>query len=492
MLINLVLSIIILTLSGFTKADRDKINELYQLTSAIQNHTSLVHGQWSLYVLDTETGKTIIDINGQKSLAPASNLKLVTSAVALSILGEEKQFTTSLEYTGVLNSYGILSGDLIINGEGDPTLGSSSFENATPMDTLIDEWVQAIKSEGIKEIKGQIIGDDSYLDYMPVPPEYYWRDMGNYYAAGTSGLSINENLYYLFFKPARVVGDEAIVIRTEPLVPGLTFINHMKTGPVGSGDNGFIYAAPWQYTHQLEGTVPAGKKEFSIKGALPDPANFCAQLLHRRLSENGITIHGQPTTTRETNIPKKKRTIFYSVISAPLKDIVYMFNKRSVNFYGEQLIRIVGREIKGTGSLENGIEATEEWLEDKHIYTDGLFLHDGSGLSRANATPTRFLAELLDVVASEPFFESYYNSLSIAGDPNDIGYMSDMCSGTSAAYNLRAKTGSINRVRAHSGYVRSKSNKLLSFSMIANEYVGSRGTVDRLHEKVMILLAELP
>jgi D-alanyl-D-alanine carboxypeptidase/D-alanyl-D-alanine-endopeptidase (penicillin-binding protein 4) len=356
----------------------------------------------------------------------------------------------------------------------------------------MDEWVRSIKREGIKEIKGQIIADDSYLDYMPVPPEYYWRDMGNYYAAGTSGLSINENLYHLVFKPANVVGKEAIVIRTEPLVPGLTFINHMKTGPVGSGDKGFIYAAPWQYTHQLEGTVPAGKKEFSIKGALPDPAKFCAQLLHQRLTESGIAIDGQPTTARETLLPMNKRIVFYSVVSAPLKDIIYTFNKRSVNFYGEQLIRIVGREVKGIGSLENGIEATEEWLKNKNIYTDGLFLHDGSGLSRANAIPTRFFAELLDAVTRESFFESYYNSLGIAGDPDDDGYMSDMCSGTSAAYNLRAKTGSINRVRAHSGYVRSKSNKLLSFSMIANEYTGSRGTVDRLHEKVMIMLAELP
>ena len=119
----------------------------------------------------------IIDINGQKSLAPASNIKLVTSAVALATLGEKKQFTTSLEYTGEISNNGMLTGDLIIRGEGDPTLGSSSFEGAIPMDSLMDIWVWAIESQGIKEIEGRIIGDDSYLDYMPVPPEYYWRDM---------------------------------------------------------------------------------------------------------------------------------------------------------------------------------------------------------------------------------------------------------------------------------------------------------------------------
>ena len=100
----------------------------------------------------------------------------------------------------------------------------------------------------------------------------------------------------------------------------------MKTGPVGSGDKGFIYAAPWQYIHQLEGTIPAGKKEFSIKGALPDPAKFCAQLLHRRLTENDIKISREPTTTRKSTIPDNGRTVFYSISSPLLKDIIYKFS----------------------------------------------------------------------------------------------------------------------------------------------------------------------
>jgi D-alanyl-D-alanine carboxypeptidase/D-alanyl-D-alanine-endopeptidase (penicillin-binding protein 4) len=299
-------------------------------------------------------------------------------------------------------------------------------------------------------------------------------------------------MYHLYFKPANKVGQKAIVIRAEPEVPDLVFFNHMKTGPVGSGDKGFIYGAPWQYLHQLEGTIPAGVKEFSIKGALPDPAKFAAHSLYNRLISNKITVSGDIFTVRELNRVDKSRKPFNITKSPPLKEIIYRLNKKSVNIYTEQLLKIIGKEFKGEGSLQNGISVYKDWLEEHNIYTDGLFIHDGSGLSRANGTPTRFFAEMLSSIRSETYFETYYNSLGIAGDPNDIGYMKNMCKGTRAANNVRAKTGLINRVRAHSGYVSTRSGEQLAFSMIANDYQGSYRAIDKLHEKIMIQLAELP
>jgi D-alanyl-D-alanine carboxypeptidase/D-alanyl-D-alanine-endopeptidase (penicillin-binding protein 4) len=409
-------------------------------------------------------------------------------------LGEDRQFKTYLEYSGTIDKNGTLSGNIFIRGEGDPTLGSSEMTNVLPLPDLIDQWVKIIRSQGIKKINGNIIADDSYLDYMPLSGVWYWEDMGNYYAAGTSGLCINENMYRLYFLPGNKVGHKATVLRTDPIVPGLEFINHMKTGPVGSGDKGFIYGAPWQYIHQLEGTIPAGKKEFSIKGALPDPAKFAAGYLFDQLVNKKISVSGKISTIRELGVVNKKRKQFHVVTSPTLKEIIYRLNKRSVNIYTEQLLKILGKEFKGTGTFENGVDVLEEWLESRNIYNDGLFLHDGSGLSPANATPTKFYAELLSSICSDSFFDTYYRSLSIAGDPNDNGYMKKMCKGTRAAKNVRGKTGlMINvRVRAHSGYVSTRSGKLLSFSMIANDYSGSYRTIDRIHEKIMIQLAELP
>jgi D-alanyl-D-alanine carboxypeptidase/D-alanyl-D-alanine-endopeptidase (penicillin-binding protein 4) len=492
MFTSLVTIVIFLLSSVIPDSGENTYQELNRFVKSVPKMQNLKHGLWSVFVLNTETGKVLLDINGEKSLAPASNLKLLTSAVALSILGSEKRFKTYLEYNGTITRDGTLTGDIFIRGEGDPTLGSGQIPDVLPLPELMDQWVEAIQSKGIRKIEGNIIADDSYLDFMPLPGDWFWEDMGNYYAAGTSGLCINENMYRLYFRPGKKVGNPATVLRTDPNVPGLEFINHMKTGAVGSGDNGFIYGAPWQYIHQLEGTVPAGVNEFSIKGALPDPARFAAGCLYDHLVKNKISVTGKIATVREIGTESQKRHQFSVITSPALKEIVYRLNKKSVNIYTEQLLKILGKEMKGSGTFENGFEVLEEWLDDKNIYNDGLFLHDGSGLSRANATPTRFFAELLKAISNDAIFNDYYHSLSVAGDPNDIGYMKNMCKGTRAAKNLRAKTGLINRVRAHSGYVSTRSGVRLSFSMIANDYKGSYRAIDRIHEKIMIQLAELP
>ena len=488
-----IFTLITLTLNLPVSGNKENAyQDLNRLAISIPQMTNLKHGQWGVYVINTESNKVLLDINGEKSLAPASNLKLLTSAVALSLLGESRTFNTYLEYSGSIDNGGTLSGNLYIRGEGDPTLGSSEMNGVSSLSSLMDNWLEAIQTEGIKDIKGDIIADDSYLDYMPLPGDWFWEDMGNYYAAGTSGLCINENMYRLYFRPADKVGGSATVIRIEPEVPDLVFFNHMKTGAIGSGDKGFIYGAPWQYLHQLEGTIPAGVKEFSIKGALPDPAKFAAQSLYDQLIRNKIMVSGNIFTARELNKVDKTRKLFHVTKSPPLKEIIYRLNKRSVNIYTEQLLKIIGKEFKGEGSLQNGISVYKDWLEKHNIYTDGLFIHDGSGLSRANGTPTRFFAEMLSAIRSENFFDTFYNSLGIAGDPDDIGYMKNMCKGTRAAKNVRAKTGLINRVRAHSGYVSTRSGQQLAFSMIANDYQGSYRAIDKLHEKIMIQLAELP
>jgi len=252
---------------------QSKYSKLENIAEKAVNHSALTHGFWSLYAVNSETGKVIIDVNSQKAMAPASNQKLLTSAAALALIGPDVVLHTYLEYTGTIQN-GVLQGDLFIRGEGDPTLGSCAFDTANCMDRQTMRWVDAVKKLGITKIDGNIIGDDSYLDHMPLPGAWQWTDIGNYYAANTSGLCFNENLYYLFFKPAKYAGGDATVITTNPIVPNLEFFNHMKTGPRGSGDKGFIFAAPWQNLHQLEGTIPAGVKEFSIKGSLPDPALF--------------------------------------------------------------------------------------------------------------------------------------------------------------------------------------------------------------------------
>jgi D-alanyl-D-alanine carboxypeptidase/D-alanyl-D-alanine-endopeptidase (penicillin-binding protein 4) len=265
----------------------------------------------------------------------------------------------------------------------------------------------------------------------------------------------------------------------------------MKTGKKGSGDNGYIYGAPWQWLQQLEGTIPAGVKEFSIKGALPDPAKFTAQYLKKEFEKTGISIQGLPLKIQETKKQQSKRKLLYTHSSPHLKEIVYHLNKRSVNLYAEQLLKLLGKKIKGQGTLESGLDVITAWLQENNISDDGLFLLDGSGLSRANAVTTKFFVELLEGMSNKPTFNTFYNSFPIAGDPDDNGTMRHLCKGSVAAKKLRAKTGGHNRVRAHTGYVYLKSGDLICFSMIANNYSGTDRTIDKLHEKIMIELAAL-
>jgi D-alanyl-D-alanine carboxypeptidase/D-alanyl-D-alanine-endopeptidase (penicillin-binding protein 4) len=482
-------TVLILFSSLSAQTDFEAVNRIAQ---EIQSDSILQHGQWGFCAAFATSGAMIADFGGNQSLIPASGLKLLTSAAALCLLGEDYTFFTYLEYDGEIDVDGTLLGNLYLRGAGDPSLGSDQIEGALPLDSLYQHWLQKIDSAGIRAIEGNIIGDDAYLDYMSIPDYFPWIHMGNYYGAGASGLTINDNLYHLYFKPGQKVGDPAEVLRTEPEIPGIQFFNEMKTGPEGSGDNGYIYAAPGQLLQYLRGTIPMRVSEFSIKGSIPDPAKFAAQHLASLLRQEGIDVTGTAFSIREIPSSVKPRILIDELNSPPLRNIIYRLNKVSFNLYAEQLLKVIGKTRLNNGSSEGGIKAVENWLTQNGLSMDGLFYLDGSGLSRSNAITPRIFVELLVFMSKQKVFTSYFNSLGIAGDPDDIGYMKNMCVGTAAAQNLRAKTGTILRVRSHSGYVRTRSGTLLCFSMIANNFTGSSRRIDQLHEKLMIALAELP
>ena len=158
--------------------------------------------------------------------------------------------------------------------------------------------------------------------------------------------------------------------------------------------------------------------------------------------------------------------------------------------YAEQLLKILGKQFNGQGSYESGLKVIKNWLKSNQISTDDLFLYDGSGLTRSNGVTTKFIVNLLSAMKKKSTFNDFYNSLPIAGDSTDIGGIKKLCVGTNAANNLRAKTGGHDRVRAHSGYVHNQSGELIAFSMIAKDYKASSRKIDKLHEKIMIQLAD--
>ena len=484
----------IITLTIFvllhTISTAQDLSSLNKLVEKYQNSKLLKNSMWSLHARYLDSGKEILDQNSNISVAPASNMKLFTSSAALEILGEDHRFITKLYYDGNVDNKGNLNGNIYIVGGGDPSLGYDLVKGSLPLDELLLAWVKAINDKGIKKINGDIIADDLLYEAKPIPDMWDWIDIGNYYGTSSTALTINNNLYFLYFKPSDKVDETAEVLRMKPNIPGLTFANYMKTGAKGSGDNGYIYCAPFQYNATLRGTIPAGVNEFSIKGAIPDPPLFAAQELSRALRENNITVKGKPTKILTAKKYDKTKLIT-ETISPPLKDIVYIVNKRSDNLYTEMLLKAVGLKAKGKGDIESGTDAVKEFLQKNEIDSNGLIMYDGCGLSRSDAITTKMMVDLLEMLTKKEYFDSFYNSLAVVGDPADIGFFKSMGRGTEIEKNAHIKSGVITGVRAYSGYLKDKKGRTIVFSLVANNFNGEGSDVSFVHKKIMIELAKL-
>ena len=476
------------TLLFFLLALSLSAQDIVQKVGRYQKSESLNNAQWSVYAKYVESGEVIVDHNGSWSLTPASGLKLISTAFALDVLGSDYRFETILYADGNRNGYQ-LNGDLLIFGGADPTLGSNTVKGSLPLDSLMLDWLKIIQSKGIKKINGNIIAYTGLFSGQNTPGNWYWIDIGNYYGAAASTLNINDNLYYLYFKPGKT-GGPAQVLRTEPEIPGLTFTNYMLTGKRGSGDNGYIYNTPKQYNATLRGTIPAGVNEFSIKGSIPDPPLFAAQHLKEQLQENGISVSGEAGTKDKLSGLKEER-VLKTTLSPPLKDIVYQINKRSNNLYTEAVTRMASLKISGQDKPGSHEKAVEEFLDKLKVRTDGLALYDACGLSPANTISAQMMTEMLAAMTRHSEFDTFYNSLAVAGDPDDPGFFSNWGSATAMANNARVKSGLISRVRSHSGYIKDKQGRMIAFSMIANNYSGSLRSINNMHKNLIIALAEL-
>ncbi|MFN8393245.1 MAG: D-alanyl-D-alanine carboxypeptidase/D-alanyl-D-alanine-endopeptidase [Bacteroidia bacterium] len=470
-----------------TKAVREELNRI-KAASGMRN------GQFGFVLYDVQTGKLLEKERPDETLLPASTLKTVTSAAAFGILGPDFKFKTVLEISGSVEG-GVLKGNVIMRGGGDPSLGSDRYEWGTDMESILAIWVKKLRDKGINRIEGDIIGDGSIFEDALTPATWVWSDVGNYYGAGACGLSFNENSYELFFKPGKAVGTKAEFVGTKPAMPEITFVNEMRTGSASSGDNGFVYGGEYTYERRLRGTVPIGDT-FSIKGSIPDPALFTVKCLRDALIADSVEVVGSPTTLRLMALQGKtapeNRQAIYTHQSPPLKDIVYWLNKKSINLYAEHLVKMIGHTLLQDGSNESGTKAIADYWKSKGITVDGLQMNDGSGLSRYNGITPNQLALILRANTTEPWFLDFFNSLPVAGKAGDPGTLKNMCKGTAAECRVWAKSGYISRVRTYAGYVETKSGRRLCFAMMANNYTCTNAVAKDYLEGLMVKMAEIP
>jgi D-alanyl-D-alanine carboxypeptidase/D-alanyl-D-alanine-endopeptidase (penicillin-binding protein 4) len=313
--------------------------------------------------------------------------------------------------------------------------------------------------------------------------------MGNYYGCGAFGLNIHENLYYLRLQQKPSLGAMPPVVRTEPYIPGLQYTNELGSAERGSGDNAYIYGAPYTYQRYLRGTIPIGSGLFTIKGSIPDPPLFAAQQLVGALEQVGIICQRPPARLsalpkRNNQLPERQQLHVHE--SPRLADIVERTNMKSVNLYAEALLRLIAYEQTGKGSVEAGLEIIYDLWTRRGVDMGGVQLYDGSGMAPRNVFPPAFMSQLLsNIYQDKSLREVFLSSLPLAGRS---GSLSNSLKGTAAEGKLRAKSGSLEQVRAYSGYVPNRSGSMLAFSILLNNYEDDGGPA---RKKLFQLMAQL-
>lgn len=458
---------------------------------SLANSPFLQNGFLGVSIRVVKNSKNLVEFNAKKSLAPASTMKLISSATAFTALGENYTYPTILEYSGqIIDS--ILIGNIIIKGSGDPSLGSWRFKNYPDYKQLSDNWAKKIKDLGIKEIKGRIIGDGSFFDENVVPDTWSWGDMGNYYGAGAYGLNFNENLYWVTFKPANYL-ERAALVKTAPDLPYYQKINRVLTDKAGTGDQVNIYATPYQDVLIMQGYVPAGGN-FSVKGSIPDPALFSAYFLQKKIEELGIKISDFSLSWMEAN--KKniyiqrptQTTIIETYNSPPLKDLARECNFQSINLYAEAFLKTPAVLLNLGNATEDAIKGLKQIWQGKGLKLEGLSMKDGSGLSPANGITPNNMTDILSVMTTEKSFNAFYESIPIVGIS---GTVQNLAKKSRAVGNVRAKSGSIDGVRAYSGYFANKNGEMMCFSMMLNKYSTDYGSATQELEKLIVLMVNL-
>ncbi len=452
---------------------------------------TLEHGLWSVYAQYCDTGEPVVDYNSSYSLAPASGLKIMASGAALLKLGPDFHYETTVDLDGVQKRT-CFDGDLVIHGSGDPTLGSDIVAVAVSPDSFYQGIVNALISRNIRKLTGDIVVDNSLFGDRKLPDGWIWQDIGNYYGAALQSFCFGENLYYITFQPGENPGDPAGIISTRPVLHDFNFINTMRTGKPGSGDNGYIYSAPGMTFALVRGTVPAAVPEFTIKGAVEDPAANTAKELRLRLQDAGISVKGRcRVLDRKTETETSSSEELCRFRSPSLERIIAETLQRSVNLFAEQLIRTAAWYGDGESDYDASVAEIKTMLDSLKVPRAGFSIADGSGLSRGNKVTTRVFSDFLAAMSRKDVFSSYYSSFSIAGDTTAIGHYMSFGENTAAKGNARIKTGFIGSVRSHSGYVTDRNGRMIAFSCIANNYSGRTSDVNRIHEQVLDALASI-
>ena len=407
------------------------------------------------FCLIDAAGAVVVDVNAQTALIPASTLKTVTTSTALQRLGPDFRFSTKVLSTAPIVD-GVLDGDILIIGEGDPLLALEDIRG----------WAATLREQGLMEVKGRVIGDGRYFKGSLFDDFWNWGDIGNGYGSAISGLNLEHNRFTVAFAGAENEGDPALVSSILPEVPSVTVISEVITGASDSGDNVMIYGGEKTGRIILRGSVPAGEVT-DVRGAVPDPDQFAAWHFHKALQEAGIAVLGPATAAtnlEENPLPSTTELLVHQ--SPPLLELITSIHATSDNHETECLFRKLG--LHAQRPPEELIRA--HW-KNQGLDFIGLRMEDGCGLARADHIRPLDLARLQLLAAKGPHGAAYQASLPVKGS-------------------LRWKGGAMSSIRSYTGYITSEGGEVFCFVLMVNHY-SDGAAVSGLRQNVIELVSKL-
>jgi D-alanyl-D-alanine carboxypeptidase/D-alanyl-D-alanine-endopeptidase (penicillin-binding protein 4) len=439
-------------------------------------------GVWAVDIRSLDTGERLYELNAGKLMMPASNMKILTLAAAADVLGWDYRFATTLETRGTVAN-GILQGDLIVRGTGDPSLNSREGR----ADIAVDDWARALRDAGILSIHGRIVGDDQAFDDEGIGAGWAWDYLQYGYAAPVGALEFNENLATLTVSPGHSAGATAIVTLSGG--SGLELVNRATTGAAGSPNTIDYRRRLDRAVLEVSGSIPWNGPGATRTVAVVNPTIFFAQSLKDALAARGIVVTGDAVDCDDiaAEISGSEPRVLAQTFSPPLREIATVLMKVSQNLYAESLLKALAASPDGLGTAEGGRVAVRRVLQAWGIPSDAHVIYDGSGLSRYNYVTASTLVAVLERMYRDPRHrEAFVGTLPIAGRD---GTIETRLRKTRAEGNAVAKTGSISNARSLSGFVKTRGGEMLVFSILANDFVIPAATITWMADLAVEMLS---
>ncbi|CAN5406830.1 D-alanyl-D-alanine carboxypeptidase/D-alanyl-D-alanine-endopeptidase [soil metagenome] len=451
------------------------------------------NAHWGVMVKSLKTGETWYEHDSNKLFNPASNEKIPTSSTALTVLGPDFRYITTVDGNGEIKD-GTLKGDLVVFGQGDPSMyaykePALKFQWWQDSRDVFRTWAKQLKEKGVTHITGNIVGDDNAWSDQHTgqgwpPPD----DIAAWYYAEYGALQFNENYVDIKITPPAAPGGE---VKLEPNVPSkyFTLVNKIGTDPNGSTSVN-LNRDTGSNTITLTGNVKPGAAVLTETASITNPTLWFVTVLKETLQAEGITVDGEPKDCDDIAGWDHKPTDFPTLIthsSPPLSEIMTLLVKRSQNMYAETMVYTQGWKKTGKGSFESGQKSVAEELKKMGVESTDYEYADGSGLSRYDYISPAAIIKIETFMRNSPNWQTWYDMQSIAGVD---GTLKRRMKGTKAEGNVHGKTGTISNVRALSGYVKTAAGEELVFSFLVNGHTRTSAETDSITDAAAVALAD--